>query len=250
MRQTRRRLRWTRLIVPAGLAGWAAYRYLNHRYGPRFSSLALHAGYRLTGIPRSVVAVAPRPMDLEFYAGGTLRLMVTSDSTIDVAVATDDAQAARRRNGPQIRRREQEAAAAVIGYRQVQFWALDRRPAGAALIHRLDVLVNEVQPDLLMVIDPDVPPMMGSRRDLNERTAAAAMEVSRLRDLPLWFYGSPRPNVTVDITGVIKDKIRAVKCHRTLWRGPTLMYNALVKVTSAIPRGTVPAKFVESWYRA
>ena len=262
---------------------WGLGRIMRQMYAPHYPDMALHAGLALVSQPRRVLAIAAHPGELELHAGGMLFLMARAGSTITAAVLTaGEAAVPARQNLAEIRRREQQQAAAVLGYgRLVQ---LDLPDQGLTEHPRLAPAVRqvweEVQPEVVLAPDPRGLFPLGSpdaaaagyaaaRTALSGHAAAAHPAGPPLPEAPalgraallvareqiqaeprLLLYGTRRPNLLVDITEVLQEKVQAVKCHRSQFRGPAGLTGSAVRGLARVFRLHTPAYYVEGFYRA
>ncbi|MFC4454558.1 PIG-L deacetylase family protein [Deinococcus sonorensis] len=182
---------------------------------------ALQAGEQLLG-RRTVLAIVGHPDDLEWYVGGTLRRLSDAGADVQVVVATDGERGPNRTQVPDLpatRRREQQAAARINGYTRLRFLHLPDRGAARdpRFVPAVEQIYREVQPDALMVFDPDLPALPYLHVD-HQGTARAVLRFwQRLgpsRPL-LYLFQTRRPDVAVDITAVMAIKERALAQHVT-----------------------------------
>lgn len=159
---------------------------------------------------RRPLAVAAHPDDLEYFCGGTLARLAREGARVVAVLATRGEVG----GDPAVRRREQEAAAAVLGYsglhlldfRDRQVWADDPR-----LLATLRGLLAAAQPDLLLTFDPVHPfPVYGHSDHL-----AVARAVLSLWSGPALLFHTRRPTVAFDITPDFPAKVRAFAAHQS-----------------------------------
>lgn len=231
------------------LAGW----WLGRRaLTPRFPDVALSAGLELVARPRRALAIAPHPLDAEWFCGGTLALLKGAGGSVAAAVLTRGEQGGNRRNMAQIREREQGQAAAVLGYAEVaQLGLPDQKLDVAGLAPRLEEVWRRVQPEAVFTFDPG-----GLLPALNnpDHTAAGAAVLSLVRSgladgVRVYLYGTRQPNVAVDITEVLHEKEAAVQAHRSQLGGPDALAKSAVRGYARLGRGPTPAYYAETFYR-
>lgn len=251
-------------------------------YAPHYPDIALHAGLALVARPRRVLAIAAHPGQLELHAGGTLFLMARARSSITAAVLTTGAGPGPK-NAAEVRRREQEQAAGVLGYGRLL--QLDLPAQGLTEHPRLGDAVRKVweetKPEVVLAPDPRglFPPNPDSAAaayaavhtamdgeapgtgpgpsapqlgDAQGNLGRAALAVSRdaLREEPwMLLYGTRRPNLLVDITEVLQEKVHAYKAHRSRLRGPDRLAGAAARQVSRLFGGDTAASYVEGFYR-
>lgn len=240
---------------------WLLGRLGSRLYAPHYPDIALHAGLALVARPRRVLALAAHPGDLELFAGGTLSLMAQAGSEITVAVLTAGERGGKQMNLAEIRRREQEQAGAILGYGTVIQLEL---PDGGLTEHpRLAPAVQNAwersRPAVVLAPDPQAPfPLQNPDRAAVGYAAAhaavgqGALLAARERvaeESQLLLYGTRRPNMLVDITEALPEKLAAVKSHRSQLRGPDRLADPAIRAASRVARADTAAYYVEGFYR-
>jgi LmbE family N-acetylglucosaminyl deacetylase len=165
---------------------------------------------------RRVLAVGAHPDDVELGCGGTLLAHAAAGDAVAVLVMTGG------ENGPagvgaadeqaRLRRREQEAAARVLGARLLWGGLTDCQVAAdAAAVAVVERATAAVDADVVYVHAPE-----DSHQD---HRAVAAVTVSAARKLSrVVHYQSPSslafsPSVFVDVTGFLSGKLAALRQH-------------------------------------
>jgi len=115
----------------------------------------------------------------------------------------------------------------------------------------VDGLWREVRPEVVIAFDPQGPLPFGNNPD---HLAVGAAVLSRARrgivdGQRVYYYGSPQPNVLVDITEVLQEKTNALRAHRTQLFGPDWLSGFYSRTVSRLWSGRVPAMYTESLYR-
>lgn len=184
---------------------------------------ALENGQALLSF-RRVLVVAAHPDDVEWYVGGTLRLLANLGAEVHVVVATDGEAGPNRVDAPDLRaarRDEQMAAAEVNGYSHVYFLGLPDRAAsrGNRLADDLRKIWATVQPDAVLSFDPEYPSLPYLHDD-HQGVGAVVLRLWRENRSdsgtpPLFLWQTRRPDVAVDISSVIDVKILALSKHAT-----------------------------------
>ncbi|MBY6275939.1 MAG: hypothetical protein CWE10_06890 [Symbiobacterium thermophilum] len=238
------------LIAGSAVAtAWVVWRRMQQPYYP---SVALQAGLEMVGRRWRVLAIGPHPGDLELFAGGTLRLLSQNGSAVTLAVLSRGEQATNRANIGEIRAREAEQAATILRAELVQLDLPDGgiRP-GPELERALDELWARTRPELVLAFDPKGPTPLAQNPDHLALGAAvlARARSSVWRGERIYFYAARQPNVLVDITEVMQEKISAVKAHRSRLVGPDWAVNPFVRGVSRLHAGRVPALYTEAFYR-
>ncbi|MBY6275938.1 PIG-L deacetylase family protein [Symbiobacterium thermophilum] len=186
---------------------------------PDHPELARAQGELLVSTPRRVLAFTAHPDDLEFFCGGTLRRMALAGSRITAVVLTDGEKRGNWRDLAEQRQAEQWQAARLQGYEAVHFLGLP--DFGLAEDPRLERLLarawDHAGPEVVLAFDPkELVPQMAHRD--HKALGRAVMDLARSRAVSgaqVYFYGTRHPDVLVDISPVIDDKVRAVRAHRS-----------------------------------
>lgn len=238
------------LIAGGAVAtAWLVWRRMQQPYYP---SVALQAGLEMVSRRYRVLAIGPHPGDLEFFCGGTLRLLSQNGSAVTMAVLSRGERAANRANIDEIRTREAEQAAAMLRAELVQLDLPDGeiRP-GPALERALDELWVRTRPELVLAFDPKGPTPLGQNPDHVALGAAvlARARSSIWRGERIYFYAARQPNVLVDVTEVLQEKLNAVKAHRSQFTGPDWAAAYITRYASRLHSGRVPALYTEAFYR-
>jgi LmbE family N-acetylglucosaminyl deacetylase len=186
---------------------------------PEHPPLALAQGELLVRSPRRVLALTAHPDDLEFFCGGTLRRMALAGSRITAVVLSDGEKRSNWKDLAQKRQQEQREAARLQGYESVTFLGLP--DFGLPEDPRLELVVtrawDQVAPEVIFAFDPkELVPQMANRD--HKALGRTVMDLARARlstGTAVYFYGTHLPDVLVDITPVLDDKVRAVKAHES-----------------------------------
>lgn len=247
-RRSGSRLPW--LIAGGAVAtAWLVWRRMQQPYYP---SVALQAGLEMVSRRWRVLAIGPHPGDLELFAGGTLRLLSQGGSAVTVAVLSRGEGATDRANIGEIRSREAEQAAAILRAELVQLDLPDGRiRPGPELERALEDLWVRTRPELVLAFDPKGPTPLGQNPD---HVALGAAVLARARSAlgrgeRIYFYAARQPNVLVDITEVLPEKLTALKAHRSQLIGPDRAVDHFGRWISRLHSGRVPALYTEAFYR-
>lgn len=192
-----------------------AARYIS----PDHPGLALAQGELLVGTPRRVLALTAHPDDLEFFSGGTLRRMALAGSRIAALVLSDGEKRGNWKDLAEQRQSEQREAARLQGYESVTFLGLP--DFGLPEDPRVEMAVtrawDEIAPEVIFAFDPkELIPQIANRD--HKALGRTVMDVARARffsGTQVYFYGTHHPDILVDITPVMSDKLKAVKTHQS-----------------------------------
>jgi LmbE family N-acetylglucosaminyl deacetylase len=157
----------------------------------------------------NILAIGAHPDDIEFGCGGTLIKYAGKGANVHLLVMTDGS----RGGEPDVRRREQERAARVLGAERIH-WGGYRDtllPTIRRLIDRMEVVLRSVRPDFIFVNYPE-----DTHQD-HRQVARAAVSATRYTRNVLFYEGPTTvnftPTVFIDIGGEIRRKIRALRTH-------------------------------------
>ncbi len=186
---------------------------------PDSPKLALALGEQLVRRPRRVLALTAHEDDLEFFAGGTLRRMAEAGSEIHAVVLSDGEKRGNWTDLADKRKAEQERAARMQGYASVQFLGLPDfgLPEDPRLEHLVARAWDQIWPDVVFAFDPKEILPQTANRD-HKALGRTVMDLARARlqsGAELYFYGTRSPNLLVDITAAMAEKLKAVKAHQS-----------------------------------
>jgi bacillithiol biosynthesis deacetylase BshB1 len=183
----------------------------------------------LTSMPTlDYLVIAPHPDDAELAAGGTILLLRAQGARVGVLDLTDGEPTPH--GSPEIRRRETEAATAVLGLDWRDNLGLPNRSLTADLEarRRLAVVLRQLRPRVLFA-----PYWEDAHPD--HVAASALVDAARFwakltrTDMPgephypprIYYYFTvhlrihPRPSFVVDISAHIDEKMRAIGCYHS-----------------------------------
>lgn len=178
-----------------------------------------------------VLALAPHPDDIEIGCGGALAEYVQRGAEVHLFVATDGAYG----GDAAVRRREQEAAARILGVKAVHWGGFEdtELTAGSELIHAIEKQVKAVEPYTVLV---------NFHEDTHQdHRALARAAYSATRYVPnVLAYETPTslnfdPHVFMDIHATLSHKLKALNAHasqieRTNIQGVNIVEIALATV--------------------
>ena len=190
-----------------------------------------------------VLCVQPHPDDCELAIGGTLFKLARDGKEITYLTLTDGSAGSREIPPEQlkeIRRREQERAAEIIGVKKL-LW-LDypdtRLPYSEKVREEILGIIRAERPDLVLAPDPwlayDVHPD-------HRNTGLFAGEAAFFSALPsvgagepwevklLGFYYTDNPNHVEDIGDVLRLKLKALKAHESQFKQDWSSWEVFVK---------------------
>ena len=189
------------------------------------------------GVPESAMVIVAHPDDAEFTMAGTVALWTRSGCRVTYVLCTDGNAGSHepgmtRERLAEIRRQEQRAACDTLGVREVMFLGYDDGQLQPTLDLRRDLVtaIRQYRPEVVLTSDPTR--LFRGDRYINHPDHRAAGQaaldaVAPASSMPLlwpevgqphrvqrvYVYGNGEPNVWVDITETIEQKIAALKQH-------------------------------------
>jgi len=159
----------------------------------------------------NILAIGAHPDDIEFGCGGTLVKYARKGARIEMLVMTDGSRGGNART----RRREQEAAARLLGATKVH-WGGYRDtllPSVRRLIDRMETVLKRSTPDFIFVNYPE-----DTHQD-HRQVSRAAISATRWARNVLFYEGPTTvnftPTVFIDIADEIGRKIDALHTHQS-----------------------------------
>lgn len=182
---------------------------------------AIKNGQELLSFKKVLVIVA-HPDDMEWWAAGTLALLVQNGAEIRAIVASSGEggrDAIGVDNLAQEREQEQIRASQIVGFDNLDFLRFpDRRVAQVIEFpQRIREIWDEFQPDVVLTFDPEFPALPYLHPD-HEGTGRIVLRVWRqyyADSTSVFLFHSRRPNTVVDITNVFEIKKQALSQHKT-----------------------------------
>jgi LmbE family N-acetylglucosaminyl deacetylase len=189
------------------------------------------------GVPESAMVIVAHPDDAEFGMAGTVAAWTKEGCRVAYVVCTDGNAGSHepgmtREKLAEIRRAEQRAACAVLGVTDVLFLGYDDGQLQPTLELRRDLVraIRQHKPEVVLTNDPTVQFSRGSYINHPDHRAAAQAALDAVAPasaMPLlwpeagayhrvrkvYVRGNDEPNVWVDITHTIEQKIAALKLH-------------------------------------
>jgi LmbE family N-acetylglucosaminyl deacetylase len=188
-------------------------------------------------IPESAMVVVAHPDDAEFTVAGTVATWAKAGCHVTYVVCTDGNAGSHepgmtREKLAEIRRAEQCAACATLGVSEVLFLGYDDGQLQPTLDLRRDLvrMIRQYRPEVIIASDPTrlfVDNDYINHPDHRAAAQAALDAAAPASAMPLlwpeagaphgvrqvYVYGNDEPNVWVDVTETIEQKIAALKQH-------------------------------------
>ena len=157
----------------------------------------------------NILAIGAHPDDIEFGCGGALVRYSKRGHSVFLLVMTEGESGGEG----SVRRKEQMEAAGILRAKEVFFGdCCDTRiPEDMAAISRIEDVLRRIKPDMIFVHHPD--DTHQDHRNLAMATLSATRYVRNVL-----FYEGPTtqkftPNVYVDISSVLPEKLLALSDH-------------------------------------
>jgi len=159
--------------------------------------------------PMNILAIGAHPDDIEYGCAGTLIKYVERGHRIFLLVLTKGEEGGEG----EIRQREQNAAAEVIGAQQV-FWGDyhdTQLPLNKELIDKIEEVIATVQPDLILVNHGD--DTHQDHRILTRATLSATRYVRNVLFFEVPTTQNFNPQIFVDISDTLERKFQVLEAH-------------------------------------
>jgi LmbE family N-acetylglucosaminyl deacetylase len=157
----------------------------------------------------NILAIGAHPDDIEYGCAGTLIKYAERDHRIHLMVLTRGEEGGSSKE----RHQEQNAAAQLIGARHV-FWGdyIDTQlPLNKELIDKIEEVLAEVKPDLIMVNYGD--DTHQDHRILTQATMSATRYVRNVLFFEVPTTQNFNPQVFVDISDTLEQKFKVLEAH-------------------------------------
>lgn len=177
---------------------------------------------------KTILAVGAHPDDIELGCAGTLS--AANESGRDVVVVF--LSKGEKSGDPELRSNESRAALSELGIRNVYFGNFpDTEISGHKVIEFLEGFVDKFKPEVVLTHS-----INDSHQDHRE---VGYLSFSAFRNIhKLLAYESPRvtsafsPLYFTDITGFLKRKWEALKCHKSQREKRYLAYESMIRLAS------------------
>jgi LmbE family N-acetylglucosaminyl deacetylase len=196
--------------------------------------------------PMNILAIGAHPDDIEYGCAGTLIKYVERGHQIFLMVLTKGEEGGEG----EVRQREQNAAAEIIGAQQV-FWGDyhdTQLPLNKALIDKIEEVIAEVKPDLILVNHAD--DTHQDHRILTRATMSATRYVRNVLFFEVPTTQNFNPQVFVDISDTLERKFQVLEAHASQVRKTNIedMYILELSQANATFRGIQGrVKFAEAF---
>jgi len=159
----------------------------------------------------NILAIGAHPDDIEFGCGGTLAAYAEAGHFISLFVATRGEYG----GDPEVRQREQEESARIIGAQEV-FWgghSDTEIPLNRDLIIALEKVIKQVRPEMIFVNYFD--DTHQDHRNLAQGTLSATRYIPNFLFFEVPTTQNFTPNCYVNILRVLGKKLACLEAHRS-----------------------------------
>ena len=157
----------------------------------------------------NILAIGAHPDDIEYGCAGTLIKYAERDHRIHLMVLTGGEE-----GGKSVVRQQEQNAAAEIMRAQKVFWGEyhdTQVPLNKELIERIEEVLGEVKPDLILVNYGD--DTHQDHRILSQATMSATRYVRNVLFFEVPTTQNFNPQVFVDISDTLERKFRVLEAH-------------------------------------
>lgn len=159
----------------------------------------------------NILAIGAHPDDIEIGCAGTLLKYAQAGHQVYLLVMTPGGEA----GNPDTRRQEQEAAAQLMGAREVFWGGLEdtRIQPCKETISLIEAVIQRIHPDEIYVNYPD--DSHQDHRNLAQCVISATRYIKRVLFYQDYTAQNFEPDIFVDIKEVLEDKINVLSCHHS-----------------------------------
>ena len=157
----------------------------------------------------NILSIGAHPDDIEYGCAGTLIKYADRGHHIYLMVLTSGQEG----GSEEIRKQEQEAAAEIMSVQEI-FWGGyhdTQIPLGKELIDRIEGVISQVDPDLILVNHGD--DTHQDHRVLTKATMSATRYVRNVLFFEVPTTQNFNPQVYVDISNTLERKFKVLKAH-------------------------------------
>ncbi len=201
----------------------------------------VHKNFKTWHFPqfRSALAIGAHPDDIEMGCAGTLARLQDMGADVNCAIMSmcEEEQCEEERD---VRKKEFEEASTILGIKTCRTYDFPNRELPSQSVKMMDLfaeLREELKPELILI-----PWMEDSHQD-HCAVAYAAIRAFRKNETIIQYeilrYGSHTftPNLFVDITKYIEEKLKSLECYRTQKAKRGIYFDRRSYESLAITRG-------------
>lgn len=195
--------------------------------------------------------VSPHPDDVDFACAGTIASLVKEGNSVEELIVSDGSKGSHKtgfggKKLAELRKVEQRNAGKVLGVRKVSFLGVvDGEVENTRdLRKKLVAFMRQAKPDVVVCPEPFLfrfdraGILHRDHRNTGEAVFDAVYPaVGNISFFPellkrglqphnvqeLWFWGSSKPNLVIDISKTIEQEIQALACHKSQIQDITIL---------------------------
>src|SRR5581483_7509577 len=176
-----------------------------------------------TFMSQRVLVVEAHPDDAEWYCGGTIAKLAREGAEITFVICTEGEKGSYDANANPVelartRKREQEAARAWMGVREIVYLGVpdgELQPT-LEMRKRLALLYRQYRPEILLTFDPwKRDELHPDHRACGTVALDARLAANRApwATPQLWLFNTDAPNHFVDVSETFDTRVAALKLH-------------------------------------
>lgn len=173
-----------------------------------------------------ILAIGAHLDDIELACGGTIARAIANGHNVSMVVLSNSAYT--MYDGRVMRSKknavsEGKRAAEILGVKNMEIWDFPAKdiPYESAVVEKLDKKINDFKPDIIFTHWPF------DTHKSHQNAALSSISAARYQNSILMYepitpagrsYVGFRPQVYIDITGYIDQKLNALKAHKTEYK--------------------------------
>ena len=243
------------IIFAAGLTAVSAavIKYKIHIKPVKDDKQASYNGFKLINLKRKILVITPHPDDAEFFAGALIKQIGSINKNVYMLDVTDGEKGTNIKHLASIRQNEQVMAAEKLGVNKPCFLHLPDMHLDKVknLEEKIEPYIKQIDPDVIVTFDSIYPWRLIKHPDHIAVGNAVTNILKRRKDKAtvIIYYATRKPNITVDISSSLKEKVDIIKIHKSQLRFGTLPYKYILKWYAALCAANSPLCYAEV-YRA
>lgn len=227
------------IIFAAGLTAVSAalIKYKIHIKPLKDENQAFYNGFKLLNLKRKILVITPHPDDAELFAGVLIKQIACINKNVYMLDVTNGEKGTNIKHLESIRQEEQVMAAAKLGVNKPCFLHLPDMHLDKVknLDEKIESYIKQIEPDVIITFDSIYPWRLLKHPDHIAVGNAVTSILKRRKDKAtvIIYYATRKPNIIVDISSNLKEKVDILKIHK-----------------SQLRFGIYPYKYILKWYAA
>lgn len=243
------------IVFAAGIAAVSVtfIKYKIHVKPVKDESQALHNGFELLNLKGKILVITPHPDDAEFFAGEVIKKIAGINKNVYMLDVTNGEKGTNIKDLASIRQKEQLIAAEKLGVNKPCFLCLPDMHLDKVknLEKKIESYIRKIEPDVIITFDGIYPWRLIKHPDHIAVGNAVTNILRRRMDKKtvIIYYATRKPNVIVDISSDLKEKVDILKTHKSQLRFGILPYKYILRWYAGICAANSPSCCAEV-YRA